>query len=106
MRALILPRGIAASRVLASVMAGLSLALGGCATTSPGATQPTAAASAVGGNDVQCTTEKPTGSMLPVKVCTTKAQRDQIDSNTRATRDQIQRAHSPACPGTPGCATH
>jgi hypothetical protein len=106
MRTGILPDGIAASCRLASVIAGLSLALGGCATTTPESAQPTTAAPAVAGNDVQCTNEKPTGSMLPVKVCTTKAQRGEIDSNTRATRDQIQRAHSPACPGTPGCATH
>jgi hypothetical protein len=91
-----------AASVLAAGTAGLLVALAGCATSRPA--PPVVAPAAVVGSDVRCTVEKPTGSMLPVKVCTTKAQRDQIDASAREARDQMQRAHSPACPGTQGCA--
>ena len=90
------------SRALSPGIAGLLLMFAGCAATSPA--RPAGAPVAVSGSDVQCTMEKPTGSMLPVRVCTTKAQRDQIDATARDARDQMQRAHSPACPSTQGCA--
>ncbi|MBS0373828.1 MAG: hypothetical protein JSR73_04575 [Proteobacteria bacterium] len=56
-------------------------------------------------SDVQCTTERPTGSMLPVRVCTTKAERAAIDRATRETNQALQRLPGRACPGTPGCTT-
>lgn len=85
-----------------AALAGLSfgLLLGACAAPVP---RPGAVASAA--NEVQCTTERPTGSMLPVRTCTTRAQRTAIDRATRETNQAIQRLPGRACPGTPGCTT-
>jgi hypothetical protein len=88
----------------------LALVLVACAArpgapASAGAPAVAAAAASNAADDVQCTTERPTGSMLPVRVCTTKAQRTAIDRSTRDTTGAIQRLPGRACPGTPGCPT-
>ncbi|MBO9708361.1 MAG: hypothetical protein J7521_09125 [Caulobacter sp.] len=39
---------------------------------------------------VVCTRETPTGSLFPVKVCTTAAQRQQQNANSRRAQEQLQ----------------
>jgi hypothetical protein len=83
----------------------VALVLGACADAAARRAPGVPSASAIAAADVQCTTERPTGSMLATKVCTTKAQRDAMAVATRDANDAMQRAHGPACPGTPGCAS-
>ena len=81
---------------------GVQAGLFACASTPPKAAP--ADTRAVADAGIQCTTERPTGSMLATKVCTTKAQRDAFAAAARNANDAVQRSHYAACPSAPGCA--
>ncbi len=53
--------------------------------------------------DLQCTSEKVTGSLVATRVCTLKSQRDEIREHTQDARDALNNQVIAACPGTPGC---
>jgi hypothetical protein len=74
----------------------------GCA-TAPSAPKP-AATNVRTSADVQCRMERPTGSMLGVKVCTTKAQRDAMKANTDALQQDLGKTQAGSCRGVPGCS--
>jgi hypothetical protein len=54
---------------------------------------------------IQCRTERLTGSLLPTRICTTKAQRDQQDANARAFRDAVNNENNPVCTTGPYCGS-
>ena len=79
-------------------------ACGGCATAKPHAP---AVAHQVGSSpntgDLQCSSEKVTGSLVATRVCTLKSQWDEIREHTQDARDALNNQVIAACPGTPGC---
>jgi hypothetical protein len=75
----------------------------GCATLPPLSEPTTAEKVATAPPDVQCHSERLTGSLIASRVCTSKAQRSATELNTQSSRDALNRAPAPACPGTPGC---
>jgi hypothetical protein len=85
--------------------------LGACATPPratpaqmPAAKSPDAATATVAKDaDIQCHSERPTGTLLATKICTTREQRRVIAEHAQDVKDKIDRSIVPACPGTPGC---
>ena len=78
-------------------------AAGGC--TQPRA-EPVATPAAIAGSpELECHREHLTGSLIATQVCTTRAQREATQTNTRATRDALDRVLAPSCPGGPGCGS-
>jgi hypothetical protein len=75
----------------------------GCATLPPVSETTAAEKIATEPADLQCHTERLTGSMIASRVCTTKAQRSASERNIRSFRDALNKAPAPACPSTPGC---
>jgi hypothetical protein len=47
--------------------------------------------------------QRVTGTLVAIRVCTLKEQRDQMHQNTEDVRDYLNRQLHPACPGSPGC---
>jgi hypothetical protein len=88
-----------------SAVAACILGVGyGCAIRHPPA--PKVAKQGVGTaktDDIQCTSEKVTGSLVATRVCTTKSQRDAMREHTQDARDALNNQVIAACPGTPGC---
>jgi hypothetical protein len=75
----------------------------GCANLPPLGETGTAEKVSAAPPDVQCHTERLTGSMIASRVCTSKAERSASERKTQSSRDALNRAPAPACPGTPGC---
>ena len=73
-----------------------------CATTTAPRPGP-APAIAANGTDVQCRTERPTGSNLGIEVCTTKAQREAIKASTQAVKQDLGKTQAGACHPPPPC---
>ena len=76
----------------------------GCATAQPHA--PAVAHQVVKSantGDLQCSSEKVTGSLVATRVCTLKSQRDEIREHTQDARDALNNQVIAARPGTPGC---
>jgi Tfp pilus assembly protein PilV len=83
---------------------GLIGCAAGCAAIPPAKKSAQTTTLAASGADLQCHMERPTGSLLGVRVCTTKAQRNEIKANTRSVQQQLGRTQGGACPATsPGC---
>jgi len=88
---------------------GLSLALAvlaaGCAASPPKPANPLVAAnSASVPAGVTCRKDHVTGSLLPVQVCTTQAQRDTAQRSVQDYNDAINRSGNPPCiPGKTAC---
>jgi hypothetical protein len=66
------------------------------------AAQPPKVATANAGTDVQCHSEKLTGSLIPRSVCTTKEQRDQMQAEADNIRSHVQSPGDP-CRAGAGC---
>ena len=73
-----------------------------CVAAPPGPKLAPASAAAANGGDIQCRTERPTGSNLGVSVCTTKAQRDATKLNTQAIQQELGKTQAGPCTA-PGC---
>jgi len=86
-------------------MAMIALALLAAALTDCRSVQPTQAATAhqTASRGLQCQMQHVTGTLIAVRVCTLKEQRDQMHQDTQDVRDFLNRQIHPACPGTPGC---
>jgi hypothetical protein len=88
-----------------AIVLAWTLGLGsGCSTAQPPAR--TVASRPVGtamGEDIQCSSERVTGSLVATRVCTFKSQRDAIREHTQDARDALNNQVIAACPGTPGC---
>jgi hypothetical protein len=80
----------------------LSAGVSGCATAPLEPKSAHESVIAVNGGDIQCRTERPTGSNLGVQVCTTKAQRDAVKANTQTFREELGRTQAGPCTA-PGC---
>lgn len=69
----------------------------GCITGVPVA-KPTHNSNVAGRGDLQCRVERPTGSLLDVRICTTQAQRDRIKANTQAVKQDLGNVQVGPCP--------
>ena len=80
-------------------MALLAAALSDCRSVQPsrGAT-----AAPPASRGLECQTQRVTGTLVPIRVCTLKEQRDQIRQSTRDARDFLNRQVIPACAGIAG----
>jgi len=77
---------------------------GGCATLPPVSETATAKKVATPPPDLQCHTERLTGSMIATRVCTSEAQRSAAEHNTQSSRDALNKAPARGCPtGTSSC---
>ncbi|MBV9344898.1 MAG: hypothetical protein JO341_08015 [Gammaproteobacteria bacterium] len=85
----------ASPQIFAALGLGL-LCCGGCALS-----RPAPAIGARTSGDIQCTTEHVTGSVIPVQVCTAKAQREARQASGQDFRDSMERRRYGACAGGP-----
>ena len=91
--------------VLAAHLCAAS-ALGACAArpTAKPDPAPAQATSTAAKSDVQCRTERVTGSLVATRLCTTAAQREAISRSTQDARDSMNKALVPPdCPSGGSC---
>jgi len=97
-------------RLSSALVIGAAVCLGACAvpprakdtqTQRNSSSKPTATVANDAG--IQCRTDRPTGTLLATKICTTAEQRRAAAEHAQEVRDKIDKSVPTTCPGAPGC---
>jgi len=80
----------------------LTMGLTACATSAPRTAEVAAHLPATAGADIQCRLERPTGSLIAGRVCTTAEQRAAIKRDAQGMQDAINKMQGTSCARTAG----
>jgi hypothetical protein len=82
------------------------LTLTGCASTRAGGPTHVAPVGAQTADGVQCRMQRITGTLVPTRVCTTRAEREAEQRRAQGVQDSLTRSPSALCPAGVNCAGH